>query len=145
MENIGDKDSAIAERVRALLAAANSSAATAAAAPPVAVVAPVPAPLPAGVRRLDPASTDPATVVANLTVAGIRYAVSYFRTFYIAGWLYYLRWIQSHPWIHNVLTRFLFVRILPSSILLSYGSKKNSCGCADPYDFYVMRIRALVP
>ncbi len=78
MENIGDKDSAIAERVRALLAAANSSAAPAAAAPPVAVVAPVPAPFPAGVQRLDSASTDPATVVANLTVAGIRYAVSYF-------------------------------------------------------------------
>jgi hypothetical protein len=144
MENIGDKDSAIAERVRALLAAANSSAATAAAAPPVAVVAPVQAPLPAGVRRLDPASTDPATVVANLTVAGIRYAVSYFRTFYIAGWLYYSRWIRSHPWIRNVLARFLLYGSFQVQSC-HHADPENSCGCVDPYDFYVMRIQALVP
>jgi hypothetical protein len=75
MESIGDKDIAIAERVRALLAAANSSAV--AAVPPAAPAVPVPSPSPGGVRRLDP-SADPATVVANLTVAGIRYAVSRF-------------------------------------------------------------------
>jgi hypothetical protein len=74
MENIGDKDSAIAERIRALLAAANSTAATAVAAP-VAVTAPaVPVPTPPGRRRLDP-NLDPATVVANLTAAGIQLAV----------------------------------------------------------------------
>jgi len=60
MERIGDKESAIAERVRALLAAANNTAAAVAAAP--------------GRRRLDP-SLDPATVVANLTAAGIQLAV----------------------------------------------------------------------
>ena len=97
MENIGDKDAAIAERVRALLAAANSSSATASAALPPSVGAvpvPPPAAVPAGVRRLE-SSTDPATVVANLTVAGIRYAVSYFDHF-SAGWLYHRRWIRSH-------------------------------------------------
>jgi hypothetical protein len=85
MEQIGNKDFAIAERVRELLAAANSSssAAAAAVAPPIAVVAPVSASPPSGVRRLDPTSTDPATVVANLTVAGIRYAVSYFEYFIV--------------------------------------------------------------
>jgi hypothetical protein len=89
MEKIGDKDTAIAERVRALLAAANSSSA-AAAVPPGAPAVPVPSPSPGGVRRLDP-STDPATVVANLTVAGIRYAVS--RFLFIASvqkWLCFL-------------------------------------------------------
>ncbi len=94
MENIGDKDAAIAERVRALLAAANSSSAAASAALPSSVGAtpvPPPAAVPAGVRRLDSA-TDPATVVANLTVAGIRYAVSYFEHF-SAGWLYHQGWI----------------------------------------------------
>jgi len=76
MENIGDKDAAIAERVRALLAAANSTAAPAVAAvPPRVVAASVSATTPVGARRLD-TSADPATVVANLTVAGIRYAVS---------------------------------------------------------------------
>jgi hypothetical protein len=88
MENIGDKDAAIAERVRALLAAANSSSATGSAAlPPSVGAVPVPptAAVPAGVRRLESA-TDPATVVANLTVAGIRYAVSYFGHF-SARWL----------------------------------------------------------
>jgi hypothetical protein len=85
MENIGNKDFAIAERVRELLAAANSSSSAAAAAvvPPVAVVAPVPTSPPSGVRRLGPTSTDPATVVANLTVAGIRYAVSYLEYFIV--------------------------------------------------------------
>jgi hypothetical protein len=82
MENIGDKDAAIAERVRALLAAANSTAAPAVAAVPPSVVA-VPASVttPVGARRLD-TSADPATVVANLTVAGIRYAVSCLNHFY---------------------------------------------------------------
>ena len=82
MENIGDKDAAIAERVRALLAAANSTAAPAVAAvPPRVVAASVPATTPVGARRLD-TSADPATVVANLTVAGIRYAVSCLNYFY---------------------------------------------------------------
>jgi hypothetical protein len=84
MENIGDKDSAIAERVRALLAAANSSAApVVAAVPPRVVAAPASVTTPVGARRLD-ASADPATVVANLTVAGIRYAVSCLKHFFIA-------------------------------------------------------------
>ena len=82
MENIGDKDAAIAERVRALLAAANSTAAPAvAAAPPRAVAVPASVTTPVGARRLD-TSADPATVVANLTVAGIRYAVSCLNHFY---------------------------------------------------------------
>ncbi len=82
MENIGDKDSAIAERVRALLAAANSSAAATAAVvtPPSVGAAPPAVPVPVGARRLDP-TADPTTVVANLTVAGIRYAVSCFEPF----------------------------------------------------------------
>ena len=73
MEKIGDKESAIAERVRALLAAANSTAA--------AVVTPStssgasPVPIPRDPRRLDPGA-DPARVVANLTAAGIQLAVS---------------------------------------------------------------------
>jgi hypothetical protein len=73
MENIGDKDSAIAERIRALLAAANNTAA--------AVVTPSPSPATPPVpilrdpRRLDPGA-DPARVVANLTAAGIQLAVS---------------------------------------------------------------------
>jgi hypothetical protein len=110
MENIGDKDAAIAERVRALLAAANSSSATASAALPPSVGAvpvPPPAAVPAGVRRLE-SSTDPATVVANLTVAGIRYAVSFFFDHFSAGWLYHRRWIRSPLWIRTVLSRYLF-------------------------------------
>ncbi len=84
MENIGDKDAAIAERVRALLAAANSTAAPAVAAvPPRVVAASASVTTPVGARRLD-ASADPATVVANLTVAGIRYAVSCLNHFFIA-------------------------------------------------------------
>jgi tagatose-1,6-bisphosphate aldolase non-catalytic subunit AgaZ/GatZ len=75
MENIGDKDAAIAERLRALLAAANNTATTAAAAVPATVAGPAaPVPIPPGRRRLDP-SLDPATVVANLTAAGIQLAV----------------------------------------------------------------------
>jgi hypothetical protein len=66
MERIGDKESAIAERVRALLAAANNTAASPAV--PAAAV-------PRDPRRLDP-SADPARVVANLTAAGIQLAVS---------------------------------------------------------------------
>jgi hypothetical protein len=74
MESIGDKDSAIAERVRALLSAANSTASAAAAAPVVTVVTPAAVPTLPGRRRLD-SNLDPATVVANLTAAGIQLAV----------------------------------------------------------------------
>ena len=80
MEKIGDKESAIAERVRALLAAANSTAAavvtpsTSSGAPPV--------PIPRDPRRLDPGA-DPARVVANLTAAGIQLAVSKTNSMYI--------------------------------------------------------------
>ncbi len=80
MEKIGDKESAIAEKVRALLAAANSIAAavvtpsTSSGAPPV--------PIPRDPRRLDPGA-DPARVVANLTAAGIQLAVSRTKSMYI--------------------------------------------------------------
>ncbi len=78
MERIGDKESAIAERVRALLAAANNTAAAVAAVPAVNQAVPAAAvPSPPGRRRLDP-SLDPATVVANLTAAGIQLAVRFF-------------------------------------------------------------------
>ncbi len=77
MEKIGDKESAIAERVRALLAAANNTAAAVAAVPAVNPAVPAAAvPSPLGRRRLDP-SLDPATVVANLTAAGIQLAVRF--------------------------------------------------------------------
>jgi hypothetical protein len=77
MERIGDKESAIAERVRALLAAANNTAAAVAAVPAVNPAVPAAAvPNPPGRRRLDP-SLDPATVVANLTAAGIQLAVRF--------------------------------------------------------------------
>jgi hypothetical protein len=77
MERIGDKESAIAERVRALLAAANNTAAAVAAVPAVNPAVPAAAvPSPPGRRRLDP-SLDPATVVANLTAAGIQLAVRF--------------------------------------------------------------------
>jgi len=87
MEKIGDREAAIADRVRALLEAANSTAAAVAgtARPPEAWSAlpqrrlrGVPAVWildPATSQRLDP-SLDPATVVANLTAAGIQLAVS---------------------------------------------------------------------
>jgi hypothetical protein len=102
MENIGDKDAAIAERVRALLAAANSTAAPAVAAvPPRVVAVPASVTTPVGARRLD-ASADPATVVANLTVAGIRYALSYLNLFFFLQYKY--SWIRYHLWIRNVLT-----------------------------------------
>ncbi len=71
MERIGDKESAIAGRVRALLAAANNTAATVAAIP---VANPAVA-VPRDPRRLDPGA-DPARVVANLTAAGIQLAVN---------------------------------------------------------------------
>jgi hypothetical protein len=74
MEKIGDKESAIADRVRALLEAANSTAAAVAGSSGV-VARPVSAPVTRSSRRLDP-SLDPATVVANLTAAGIQLAVS---------------------------------------------------------------------
>jgi hypothetical protein len=77
LERIGDKESAIAERVRALLAAANNTAAAVAAVPAVNPAVPAAAvPSPPGRRRLDP-SLDPATVVANLTAAGIQLAVRF--------------------------------------------------------------------
>jgi hypothetical protein len=76
MEKIGDKDSAIAERLRALLATANNTASAAMSAPTAVPAVPaVAVPGPPGRRRLDP-SMDPATVVANLTAAGIQLAVS---------------------------------------------------------------------
>ena len=68
MEKIGDRETAIADRVRALLEAANSTAAA------VAGTA-ASAPVTRSSRRLDP-SLDPATVVVNLTAAGIQLAVS---------------------------------------------------------------------
>jgi hypothetical protein len=71
MEKIGDKEAAIAERVRALLAAANSTAAAVSTPIASSVVPATPVPSP---RRLDP-SADPAVVVANLTAAGIQLAV----------------------------------------------------------------------
>ena len=74
MENIGDKDSAIAERVRALLAAANSTARPSALPAPVAAAAAL-SPTPPTRLRVDP-GVDPATLMANLTVAGIQLAVS---------------------------------------------------------------------
>jgi len=106
MEKIGDKESAIAERVRALLAAANSTAAavvtpsTSSGAPPV--------PIPRDPRRLDPGA-DPARVVANLTAAGIQLAVSNTNSMYIHRYFGsefrkknpgYLEWKyrnQNHP------------------------------------------------
>jgi hypothetical protein len=74
MEKIGDKESAIAERVMALLAAANNTAAAVAAVPATSPVVPAVA-VPRDPRRLDPGA-DPARVVANLTAAGIQLAVS---------------------------------------------------------------------
>jgi len=74
MENIGDKDSAIAERVRALLAAANSTARPSALPAPVAAAA-ASSPTPPTRLRVDP-GVDPATLMANLTAAGIQLAVS---------------------------------------------------------------------
>jgi hypothetical protein len=71
MEKIGDKEAAIAERVRALLATANSTAATVLTPSASSVVPATPVP---SLRRLDP-SADPAVVVANLTAAGIQLAV----------------------------------------------------------------------
>jgi hypothetical protein len=74
MERIGDKESAIAERVRALLATANNTAAAVAAVPAANPAVPAVA-VPRDPRRLDPGA-DPARVVANLTAAGIQLAVS---------------------------------------------------------------------
>jgi hypothetical protein len=73
MEIIGNKDSAIAERLRALLAAANST--VAAAVTPVASGSTWPVTVPWDPRRLDP-NADPARVVANLTADGIQLTVS---------------------------------------------------------------------
>ncbi len=75
MEKIGDKDSAIADRVRALLAAANATAVPSALPAPVAAA--VPAATPPARLRVDP-GVDPATLMANLTAAGIQLAVSYY-------------------------------------------------------------------
>jgi hypothetical protein len=76
MEKIGDKDAAIADRIRALMEAANTTAAAIAgtSAPSGAVVRSASALVTRSSRRLDP-SLDPATVVANLTAAGIQLAV----------------------------------------------------------------------
>jgi hypothetical protein len=74
MERIGDKEAAIAERVRALLAAANNTAAAVAAVPAASPAVPAVV-VPRDPRRLDPGA-DPARVVANLTAAGIQLAVS---------------------------------------------------------------------
>jgi hypothetical protein len=74
MENIGDKDSAIAERVRALLAAANSTARPSVLPAPVAAAA-ASSPTPPLRLRVDP-GVDPATLMANLTAAGIQLAVN---------------------------------------------------------------------
>jgi hypothetical protein len=74
MENIGDKDSAIADRVRALLAAANATAGPNALPAPVAAAAASSSTPPARLR-VDP-GVDPATLMANLTAAGIQLAVS---------------------------------------------------------------------
>ncbi len=84
MEKIGDREAAIADRVRALLEAANSTAAAVAgAAGSSGVVArPASAPVTRSSRRLDP-SLDPATVVANLTAAGIQLAVSKKKNFFL--------------------------------------------------------------
>ena len=77
MEKIGDREAAIADRVRALLEAANSTAAAVAgtAASAGGAVRSASAPVTRSSRRMDP-SLDPATVVANLTAAGIQLAVS---------------------------------------------------------------------
>ncbi len=73
MENIGDKDSAIAERVRALLAAANATVGPSVLPAPVAAAA-APSPIPPARLRVVP-GVDPATLMANLTAAGIQLAV----------------------------------------------------------------------
>jgi hypothetical protein len=92
MENIGDKDSAIAERVRALLAAANSTAAPAVAAvPPRVVAVPASVTTPLGARRLD-TSADPATVVANLN---IKYLVADATLFDFILVSYMVHWFTS--------------------------------------------------
>ncbi len=77
MEKIGDREAAIANRVRALLEAANSTAAAVAGAVGSSgvVARPASAPVMRSSRHLVP-SLDPATVVANLTAAGIQLAVS---------------------------------------------------------------------
>ncbi len=74
MEKIGEKDSAIADRVRALLAAANATAGPNVLPAPVAAGA-APASTPLARLRVDP-GVDPATLMANLTAAGIQMAVS---------------------------------------------------------------------
>ena len=74
MEKIGDKDSAIADRVRALLAAANATAGPNALPAPVAAAA-ASSSTPPTRLRVDP-GVDPATLMANLTAAGIQLAVS---------------------------------------------------------------------
>jgi hypothetical protein len=77
MEKIGDRETAIADRMPVLLEAANNTAAAVVgtAVPSGSVVRSASAPVTRSSRRLDP-SLDPATVVANLTAAGIQLAVS---------------------------------------------------------------------
>jgi hypothetical protein len=86
MEKIGDRDAAIADRIRTLMEAANDTAAavTGAVIPSGVVARPASAPVTRSSRRLDP-SLDPATVVANLTAAGIQLAVSYLLFSLICG------------------------------------------------------------
>jgi hypothetical protein len=67
MENIGNKDSAIVDRLRALLAAANNTVAVVVT--PVASGSTPPVIDPWDPRRLDP-NADPARVVANLRTDG---------------------------------------------------------------------------
>jgi hypothetical protein len=73
MENIGNKDSAIAERLRALLAAANNKVVVAVT--PVASGSTPPVIVPWDPQRLDP-NADPARVVANLRADSIQLVVS---------------------------------------------------------------------
>ena len=73
MENIGNKDSAIAERLRALLAAANNTVVVPVT--PVASGSTPPVIVPWDPRHLDP-DADPVRVVASLTADGIQLAVN---------------------------------------------------------------------
>jgi hypothetical protein len=124
MERIGDKESAIAERVRALLAATNSTVA-AATTPGASFSAPA-APIPRDPRRLDPHS-DPARVVANLTAAGIRLAVSFLFIFFIL----------PYPFCGNFMSSFCNRLIVEDSDPVSQSRK-----ILDPFPFKVLiRIR----
>jgi hypothetical protein len=109
MEKIGDRETAIADRVRALLAAANSTVA-AAVTPGASFSAPA-TPIPRDPRRLDPHS-DPARVVANLTAAGIRLAVSFFFIFTLSVLCFVL---LVHPDFVVIFSRLIVEDLGPSS------------------------------